>query len=83
MIRGYCLAALLFAACSTRPTSTTQATDLPAIPKLQMTAYRPQIRQRLEKAYAALQAKSLDAEANGNLGMLLHAFDQTGAAEVC
>ena len=84
VIRGYYLAALLFVAgCSTRPTPTPQAADLPAIPKLQMTAYRVQIRERLENAWHAVQARPLDAESNGNLGMLLHAFDQTEAAEVC
>ena len=48
-----------------------------------MTAYRSQNRERLEKAFHVLQARPLDAEANGNLGMLLQALDQTETAEVC
>jgi hypothetical protein len=41
-----------------------------------LATYRPQVRGPVEKAYQALQAKPTDADANGNLGMLLHAFEQ-------
>ena len=56
---------------------------LPAIPKLDLASYRAQLRAPAEKAYQAVEAKPLDPEANGNLGMLLHAFEQLESAEVC
>jgi tetratricopeptide (TPR) repeat protein len=56
---------------------------LPALPPLNLTNYRPQLRDEVEKAYKRVQAKPTDADANGRLGMLLHAFEQFESAEVC
>lgn len=77
--RACCLAAVIwFSACSKPPSQ-----DLPPIPKLQLERYRPQLRSHLQGAYDAVQARPSDAEANGRLGMLLHAFEQLGSAEIC
>jgi tetratricopeptide (TPR) repeat protein len=73
--------ALVLVDCSSRPVARKDA--LPSIPKLDLAAYRPQLRAPAEKAYQALQAKPLDPDANGNLGMLLHAFEQLESAEIC
>lgn len=81
---GCCAVALVLAACSTRPRQDgSHQDDLPAIPKLDLATYRTQVRAGVEKAYQAVQAKPTDPDANGNLGMVMHAFEQLGAAQVC
>jgi len=82
MIRGY-LAAVLFllAACSSR--RATDSESLPPIPKLEIATYRPQLRAQIEPAYQAVLAKPSDPNTNGNLGMVLHSFEQMESAEVC
>jgi tetratricopeptide (TPR) repeat protein len=82
VIRGRYVAVVLFiASCSMR--NEPDKRDLPPIPKLAMAAYSPKLRVQVEKAYAALEQKPDDADANGSLGMLLHAFEQLDSAEVC
>ena len=78
---GYISAVLLISGCSSRPAA--QKDSLPPIPKLELATYRAQVRGPVEKAYQALQAKPTDADANGNLGMLLHAFEQLESAQIC
>jgi tetratricopeptide (TPR) repeat protein len=78
-ICGYVSAFLLVSGCSRPPA----ADALPAIPKLDLTTYRAQVRGPVEKAYQAAQAKPTDADANGNLGMLMHAFEQLESAQIC
>jgi tetratricopeptide (TPR) repeat protein len=73
--------ALAIQGCSSRPDAQKEA--LPSVPKLDLASYRPQLRTPAEKAYQALQAKPSDPDANGKLGMLLHAFEQTESAEIC
>lgn len=48
-----------------------------------MATYHPQFRTQVDKAYRAILAKPADADANGNLGMRLEAFDQNESAEAC
>ena len=74
-----CLVAILsLAACSAR-----HQPDLPDLPKLTIANFRPQIRDRVQKAYEDVKAKPRDPEANGRLGMLLQAFSQFESAERC
>ena len=81
VIRRCCfVVALLLPACSKQHSP---PDSLPALPKLDLATYRPQVRGPVEKAYLAVQAKPADADANGNLGMLLHAFEQLESAEIC
>ena len=82
MIRGHVTAMLLLlAACSTR--RGLDADSLPPVPSLKLETYRPQLRAQVEAPYHALQAKPLDSKTNGNLGMVLHSFEQLESAEVC
>ena len=74
-------AGLILCGCANRQTA--QNDNLPPIPKLDLASYRPQLRTPAEKAYQALQAKPSDPDVNGNLGMLLHAFEQLESAEIC
>jgi tetratricopeptide (TPR) repeat protein len=85
VIRGcaWAFLALLFASCSTQRRTPSQQDDLPAIPRLEITRYRPQIRAVIENAYERLQKAPSDPDANGKLGMLLHAFEQLESAQVC
>jgi len=85
MVRACIVAALLLllTACSNRSTSDERGGALPPIPKLKMESYRPEIRVQVQKVYQALQANPEDPNANGNLGMLLHSFEQLESAEVC
>jgi tetratricopeptide (TPR) repeat protein len=80
-ICGILAAALLISGCS-RPTEAPKD-SLPLVPKLDLATYRAQVRGPVEKAYLTLQAKPTDADANGNLGMLMHAFEQLESAQIC
>ena len=57
--------------------------NLPALPRLTIGSFRPQVRDQVEKAYREVAAKPKDADANGRMGMLLHAFEQYESAEIC
>jgi tetratricopeptide (TPR) repeat protein len=80
-----CLIAILLVEACSFPSSSTKHYDhdLPDLPKLTFGNFRPQIRDRVRKAYEDVQAKPRDPEVNGRLGMLLHAFSQFESAEVC
>lgn len=72
---------LLFAslaACDPKPLSS----ELPAFPEIDTTQFLPIIQRRLQDAQDAAERQPRDAEAIGRLGMLLHAHDQWGAAEL-
>jgi tetratricopeptide (TPR) repeat protein len=75
------IAILLVGACS--PSSVRHDRDLPDLPKLNIANFRPQIRDQVQKAYEDVHARPKDAEANGRMGMLLHAFSQFESAELC
>ena len=79
-----CLIAILYVeACSVRSPSGQPERDLPDLPKLVIDKLRPQIRDQVQKAYQDASARPRDVEANGRLGMLLHAFSQFESAELC
>ena len=79
-----CLFAILLVdACSNSPRSTRHESDLPDLPRLTLANFRPQIRDQVQRAYQAAEAKPKDPDANGRLGMLLHAFEQYESAELC
>src|SRR5712675_1351985 len=74
-----CLVAILvLGACSAR-----HERALPDLPRLTIANFRPQIRDRVQKAYDDVKARPKDAESNGRLGMLLQAFSQFESAELC
>lgn len=74
-------ACLLLVGCSRQPGPEVQRSALPAIPKLDLGSYRPELRAQVQKALKQLQAKPEDPEANGQIGMLFHAFEQLDSAE--
>src|SRR6266576_2954235 len=79
-----CLVAILLVdACSISSRSTRHESDLPDLPRLTIANFQPQIRDQVQKAYRAVEAKPRDPEANGRLGMVLHAFEQYESAERC
>jgi tetratricopeptide (TPR) repeat protein len=80
-----CLIAILLVEACSRPSSSARRDerDLPALPRLTIANFRPQIRDRVQKAYQDVEAKPRDAEANGRMGMLLQAFSQFESAELC
>jgi tetratricopeptide (TPR) repeat protein len=55
----------------------------PELPKLALERFVPAAREQVEEAYKKVQASPADAAANGRLGMVLHAYEQYGAAEIC
>jgi tetratricopeptide (TPR) repeat protein len=55
----------------------------PDLPHLAIASFRPQIREQVQKALDEAKAKPNDPDASGRLGMLLHAFEQYEAAEIC
>src|SRR5450432_4539082 len=76
-------AILLAGACGVPSHSTQPDGHLPDLPRLAIDSFRPQIRDRVRKAYREVETKPKDSEANGRMGMLLHAFQQYEAAEIC
>ena len=79
-----CLIAIaLVDACSVSSRPTRHESDLPNLPRLTLANFRPQIRDQVQQAYGAAEANPKDPDANGRLGMLLHAFEQYESAELC
>jgi tetratricopeptide (TPR) repeat protein len=71
---------LVITACSSPPR---HDEGLPGLPQLTIANFRPQIRDQVQQAYREVEAKPRDADANGRMGMLLHAFEQYESAEIC
>ena len=59
------------------------AAPLPDLPRLDTSDLPPGVRDALQHAEQAARATPLDADANGNLGMQLHAHNRYAAAEAC
>jgi tetratricopeptide (TPR) repeat protein len=59
------------------------SSGLPDLPRLETARFRPQIRDEVQKALGEARARPKDPQANGRLGMLLHAFEQYESAEIC
>ncbi|MCP3982203.1 MAG: tetratricopeptide repeat protein [bacterium] len=55
--------------------------ELPPLPRIDVTPFLPIIQDRLQEAQLAAQSSPRDADAVGQLGMLLHAHDQWEGAE--
>jgi tetratricopeptide (TPR) repeat protein len=70
--------AVLLAACQPTPS----ASDLPALPSLDLDGFVPPVREQIETAIAAVEADPTDATANGELGLVLGAYNFTDAALV-
>jgi tetratricopeptide (TPR) repeat protein len=62
--------------------SSAQAPALPELPQVNLDDLRPTVRKAVEEAFQAAQSRPLDASANGELGMVLHAHDLLPEAEV-
>src|SRR5437588_7764602 len=77
------LAILLVDACGVPRGSSRSESTLPALPPLTIARFRPQIRDKAQKLYREAAAKPNDPEASGRMGMLLHAFEQYEAAQLC
>lgn len=60
-----------------------QAQALPALPRLPLESYHPAVRAQLKQAYERAQQNPRDAQASGQLGMLLLAYEQHEAAATC
>ncbi len=56
---------------------------LPDLQQLSMANFLPAVRERVQKAYDDARAHPKDPQANGKLGMVLHAHDQLESATVC
>src|SRR5258708_2799217 len=78
---GLLVAPLLLFGCAAPKHDTPVA--LPDLPQVATGAFLPAVRQEMEKAYDAARARPQDPEANGHLGMVLHAHGQFEAAAVC
>jgi tetratricopeptide (TPR) repeat protein len=63
-------------------TSPSRQATLPALPRLTIANFRPQVRDRIQKAYREVEVRPKDANANGRMGMLLHAFEQYQSAAI-
>jgi len=61
-----------------------QPRELPELPEVRPDSFPPSIRDKLRAAYAAALRDPEDAAVNGNLGMLLHAYEPSDPrAEIC
>lgn len=72
--------ALLFLIACRSPASREEP---PPLPKLAVERFVPAAREQVEKAYQEAQANPNNPGVNGRLGMVLHAYEQFGAAEAC
>jgi len=77
------LAILLAESCSVPSSSVRRDNDLPGLPRLTIANFRPQVREQVQQAFQTVARNPRDAEANGRLGMLLHAFEQFESAAIC
>jgi tetratricopeptide (TPR) repeat protein len=77
------LALLLALATGERSSAVEEESQFPGLPPISSDMCPVALRTELEKAYAAVTAKEDNASANGRLGMVLHACDHSGEAEVC
>ena len=77
------IAILLVEAGCNRSHEARQKDALPPLPQVTIASFRPTIRDRVQQAYREVEAKPKDPDANGRMGMLLHAFEQYESAEVC
>src|SRR5438045_5018797 len=77
------IAILLVEACSLPSSSARHERDLPDLPTLTIANFRPQIREKVQRAHEDVTARPKDPEINGRLGMLLQAFSQFESAEIC
>jgi len=57
--------------------------ELPDLPKINMADFLPAIRQQVQRADAAARAHPRNADASGNLGMVLDAYQQYESAALC
>ena len=60
-----------------------QRADLPPIPNFPLGALEPAVRQQFQAAVDRVAASPLDAQANGRLGLLFHAYEFYALAEPC
>ena len=72
-------AALFHGACDAAPTR--RPAELPDLPPLAADEIRPAISEQLQKAYNDARKHPAYNDANGRLGMVLHAYKQYEAAE--
>ena len=56
---------------------------VPELPRLSVENFQPVVRDQLQQAYSAAQTNRQNAEASGNLGMILETYEQYEAAAVC
>ena len=57
--------------------------SLPDLPRLNLDNFLPAVREQVRQANAAAEAHPKDADASGELGMVLDAYEQYDAAAVC
>ncbi|HEX5412469.1 MAG TPA: tetratricopeptide repeat protein [Terriglobia bacterium] len=60
-----------------------QTGHLPALPQIDLSEFSPVVREQVAKAYNAARANRIDAEANGELGMLLDVYKRRELAAAC
>ncbi len=65
------------------PQPSVQKVDLPPIPNFALGALEPAVRQQFQAAVDRVAASPLDAQANGRLGLLYHAYEFYALAEPC
>src|SRR5258708_3333211 len=79
IVIGAVCSILLWVGCSSPKTKAA----LPDLPEVSMEKFLPAVRQKVQAAYDAVRANQNDPQANGRLGMLLHAHGQFETATVC
>jgi len=78
---GILIVAPVLSACS--PTGPSQARRLPELPRLRPESFAAAVRKQVNEAYEQAQANPNQAKANGQLGMILHAYQQYDVAASC
>jgi tetratricopeptide (TPR) repeat protein len=78
----YANAAMILLLCCLIPFSMHGQT-LPDLPKISVDNFAPEIQQQIRKADETAKAQPRDAAANGQLGMVLHTYNQYEFATLC
>ncbi len=55
----------------------------PSVPEVDLTVFEPNVQEQIREAQGTWKTAPEDAEANGRLGMLYHAYELTEAARAC
>lgn len=77
------MAIATLSACRREAPGTAETQPLPPLPRIDVSRFEPAVREQVKSRWTRLEAAPRDADANGRVAMLLHAYGWLDAAAVC